>query len=317
MNKKRRTRAFLGALLGCLTVAGLVGPAVSTPASAAQAPLWIGAAGNKPDSSIGSFVKANQIIGPLRYRRCFDKELPASFKDSCAKDDRSLGFRSFVSWHPPGFDHAGAARGAYDGQIRDWAKSVPTGIGLYATVWHEPETPGGPPGTTLTGQQYVAMYQHVYTVVKAANPSITFGPVYTAYWWHEGTNHYAPGGPNAWWVGGRYADFVAVDTYAAQPKALKYDAAFQGWLKFVNGKAPNKPLVVSEYGRYVVKNGTVPDPALQAVRARIIPVDENYLRSMRFTMWLYWHGTGEKGNWSLTDPASQAAWRTVASHGRR
>ena len=51
-------------------------------------------------------------------------------------------------------------------------------------------------------------------------------------------------------------------------------------------------------------------------RARIIPIDESYLRSMRFTMWLVWHGAGPKGDWRLTDPGSQAAWRTVAANGR-
>jgi len=153
-------------------------------------------------------------------------------------------------------------------------------------------------------------------VVKAANPSITFGPVYTSYWWQEGSKHYAPGGPNAWWVWDRYSDFAAVDTYATNPVALRYDPQFQGWLKFVNAKAPNKPLVVAEYGQYAVPAGAQPDPAKQASRARIIPLDETYLRSMRFTMWLYWHSTGPQGDWSMTDPGSQAAWRNVASRGR-
>lgn len=317
MATPRRMRRRLTALaVACGSILGLVaGPGFPAAVGAAPAPLWIGASVNVPDRSVGSFVKANAVLGPLRYRRCFDEVLPSTFQVSCAKDDWSLGYRSFVSWHPPAWDHAGTAAGAYDAQITAWARSVPTNIGLYATVWHEPETPSTIPGRTLTGAQYVAMYQHVYTVVKAANPSITFGPVYTSYWWQEGSDHYAPGGANAWWVWDRYSDFAAVDTYAAAPKALQYDPKFQGWLNFVNVKAPSKPLVLAEYGQYVVPRGTQPDPFGQSARARIIPIDETYLRSMRFRMWLYWQGTGSQGDWSMADPGSQGAWRTVASHG--
>ena len=301
----------------CGTLLALAAGAGATGAGAVgQGALWIGATVNVPDRSRASFASADTSIGPLRYRRCFDEILPATFQLSCARDDWAHGYRSFVSWHPPGWDHVGAAAGLYDAQITAWAASVPTNIGLYATVWHEPETPSDIPGRTLSGPEYVAMYQHVYAVVKAANPSITFGPVYTWFWWQEGSSHYAPGGPNAWWVWDRYADFAAVDNYAAEPRALQYDPKFQGWLHFLNAKAPTKPLVVAEYGQYVVRAGAQPDPARQAARARIIPIDESYLRSMRFTMWMYWDGTGEQGDWSITDPGSQAAWRAVASHGR-
>lgn len=311
--RRKRIVAGLGA---CLMAIG-VAPALATPSgpAPAKAPLWIGAAANRPtptgvDGSLPVFDDANALIGPLSYRRCFDKVLPATFQLSCARDDRSRGYRSFVSWKPPGLDFAGAAAGVYDAQITAWAKSVPVNIGLYATVWHEPEN-------DMTGPQFVAMFQRVYTVVKAANPSITFGPVHMAYWWHEGSTHYAPGGPNAWWVWSRYADFVGVDTYAANPMPLKDDPRFQGWLRFVNAKAADKPLVVAEYGRYAVKPDVPLDPAKQALRARLMAVDEIYLRSMRFTMWLYWHGVGDQGDWRLTDGGSQAAWRAVASHGRR
>lgn len=316
MRKNRKAEAGLTAVLaGCLVMVwASPSPAESNPSASAQRRLWIGATANKPtptgiDRSLRVFDEANRLIGPLRYRRCFDASLPSTFQQSCARDDWSHGFRSFVSWKPPNRDHAGTAAGRYDTEIKDWARSVPRDIGVYATVWHEPEN-------DISGAQYVAMYQHVYAVVKAANPSITFGPVYMAYWWHEGSNHYAPGGPNAWWVWNRYADFVGVDTYAPNPVPLEDDTAFQGWLHFVNAKAPTKPLVVAEYARYVVPVGGQPDPAKQAARARIIPKDEAYLRSMRFTMWLYWHGTGPKGDWRLTDPASQEAWRKVALNGR-
>lgn len=306
-------RALSAALGGCLAVLGPVaGPGRASTVDP-QHRLWIGAYANTPQvpvSTVATFDAANGTLGPLRFRRCFDSSLPASFQQSCARDDWSHGYRSFVSWKPPGLDHAGTAAGKYDAQIRAWAISVPTTIGLYATVWHEPENDG------MTGAEYVAMYQHVYTVVKAANPSITFGPVYMAYWWQEGTDHYAAGGPNAWWVWDRYSDFAAVDTYAPNPTLLKDNAGFQGWLRFMNTKAPDKPLVMAEYGQCVQSSVNLCTAAEQAARARIIPVDEAYLRSMRFTMWLLWQGTGPQGDWRLTDAGSQAAWRSVAANGR-
>lgn len=309
MLTKRKIFSCAAAAVGALTVlATIATPDRPASASASPAPLWVGATVNVPDPSIESFDSADLQIGPLRYRRCFNPSLPVSFQQSCAKDDWAHGHRSFVSWKPPNLDHAATAAGAYDAQIRAWAASVPTNIGLYATVWHEPED-------DMTGAQYVAMYQHVYQVVKATNPSITFGPVYMGYWWEEGSSHYAPGGPNAWWVWSRYADFVGIDTYAPNPVPLTKNAGFQGWLRFVNLKAPTKPLVVAEYGQCVQRDANPCTATEQAERARIIPIDEAYLRSMRFTMWLVWHSTGV-GDWRLTDPASQAAWRLVASHGR-
>ena len=317
MSHSRKFVAAIAVALGACTLILAVAPrpAESSPAAAQQPRLWIGATANQPvgdriDRSLPVFIEGDKVLGPLRYRRCFDESLPATFQVSCARDDWSHGYRSFVSWKPPAKDFLGAAAGRYDAQITDWARSVPPGIGLYATVWHEPEE-------DMTGQQFVAMFQHVYAVVKAANPSITFGPVHMAYRWHEGSNHYAPGGPDAWWVWSRYADFVAVDAYSPNPTSLRDQPGFKGWLNFVNRKAPTKPLVVAEYGQYVVAPvGTPPDAAKQAARARIIPIDESYLRSMRFTMWLVWHGAGPKGDWRLTDPGSQAAWRTVAANGR-
>lgn len=312
--RSKMVRTLAGALVGGALLVSVVAGSAESSTVESQHRLRIGAYVNTPErpvSDLRDFDDANKVIGPLRYRRCFNKALPVSFQASCAKDDWSHGYRSFVSWKPPGGDHAGTAAGVYDAQIRAWARSVPTNVGLYATVWHEPEN-------DLTGPQFVAMYQHVYSVVKAANPSITFGPVYMAYWWQEGTDHYARGGANAWWVWDRYADFAAVDAYSPNPTTLKNNPKFQGWLKFMNLKAPTKPLVVAEYGQ-CADNPREKKPCTaeeKAARARIILEDEAYLRSMRFTMWLVWHGTGEQGDWRLMDPASQAAWRRVAANGR-
>jgi hypothetical protein len=270
-------------------------------------PMWIGATVNKPDPSIKSFNSANVAIGPLRYRRCFNSVLPVSFRESCAGGDAAAGYRSFVSWKPPGGDFAGAARGQFDAAVTAWARSVPANAGVHATAFHEPEN-------DMTGPQFVAMQCHLYRVVKAANPSIRWGPVYMSYWW-EPTRLASIGGAAAWWVGPDCADFTGVDTYAANPAPLRGDPEFRGWYDFMRNTG--KPMLIVEYGQYVVPPGAPANPAMQARRAQAIRTDAAWLQDQGvFSMWLYWNGAGDKGDWSLTDPESQRAWRDVAARGR-
>ncbi|MBA3523834.1 MAG: DNRLRE domain-containing protein [Geodermatophilaceae bacterium] len=271
--------------------------------------MWIGAAANDGSgiAGIDVFNESNAAIGPLRFRRSFDSGLPSSFQTSAAKDDAANGYRSFVSWKPPNGDFVGAAQGKYDPQVIAWAQSVPT-TGVYATSFHEPEN-------DMTGAQFVALQRHLYTVVKAANPSIQWGPVYMSYWWDDGTNHYI-GDKAAWWPGNDYADFTAVDTYSAkQPVALENDPEFRGWYDYMLGTG--EEMIISEYGQYVVKPGLSADPVKLADRARIITEDAAWLAEQgTISMWLYWDATGAQGDWRLNDPESQQAWREVAGTGR-
>lgn len=279
-----------------------------SPTPVAGNAMWIGADANVPRNDLPAFATANAAIGPLRYRRCFDTILPASFAQSCAAGDAAAGYHSFVSWKPPGLDAAGAAAGKYDAQITAWAQSVPLSIGLYATVWHEPEN-------DMYGATYAAMFNHVYAVVKAANPSIMFGPVHMDYSWDPSSTRYAPGGEASWVV--KQADFIAVDDYRAKPGLMSTDRQWLGWLRFANANYPTTPLVIAEWGDYAVPPGGTADPKQQAIRARDIPQDEAYLLGMhRFSMWLAWYATGAQGDWRELDTASRDAWRAVASHGR-
>ncbi len=273
---------------------------------------WIGAAASDPipgggiDYGIGVFNDRNAEVGPLTYRRSFDSTLPTSFQTSAAAQDQANGYRSFVSWKPPNGDYVGAANGRYDDQVTAWARSVPT-YGVYATAFHEPEN-------DMTGPQFVAMQRHLYTVVKAANPSIRWGPVYMAYWWDDGTNHYV-GNKDAWWPGNDYADFTAVDVYSNDARPLETHPEFRGWYDYMLGTG--KQMIIAEYGQYVVKPGQTADPAALADRAATIRQDAAWLAEQgTISMWLYWDAMGDKGDWRLTDPQSQAAWRDVAASGR-
>ena len=284
------------------------------PAAGDLSDVWIGAAASEPmagggiDYGIGVFNESNADIGPLVYRRSFDPSLPSSFQTSMARDDAANGYKSFVSWKPPNGDFVGAAQGRYDAQVIAWAESVPN-TGVYATSFHEPEN-------DMTGPQFVALQRHLYTVVKAANPNIRWGPVYMAYWWDEGTSHYI-GDKDAWWPGSDYADFTAVDVYTNdEGRPLETHPEFRGWYDYMLGKG--EPMLIAEYGQYVVWPGQQPDPQKLQDRADTIRQDAAWLAEQgTISMWLYWDAMGvDNGDWRLNDAASQQAWREVAQGGR-
>ena len=289
-------------------------PGVPPPPPVSGSGVWIGAAANEPgpmgtiSRSIDVFNQTNQTVGPLTFRRSFDSSLPSSFQASSAAQDAANGYRSFVSWKPPGGDFVGAAAGKYDTAITAWAKSVPR-TGVYATSFHEPEN-------DMTAAQFVALQRRLYSVVKAANSTIQWGPVYMTYWWNPAAKSHYVGNPDAWWPGNEYADFTAADTYDSTPTPLEQDPEFRGWYDYMVSKG--KPMLIAEYAHYVVPPGGAPDPAQQARRAEVIAADAAWLRREgRIQMWLYWNAMGSKGDWRLHDAASQQAWRNVASVGRQ
>ena len=272
--------------------------------------LAVGAQVRAPDrddpTSTAAFLAAREQLGPVTIRRSFDPDLPASFADSAAADDPDEGVRSFVSWKPPGGDFVGAAEGRYDDQVAAWARSVPD-TGVYATAFHEPEN-------DMDAAEFVALQRHLYAVVKGANPTIRWGPVYMAYWWDPAAPAHYVGDPAAWWPGDDAADFAGLDWYSAEPEPMTTSPQFEHWYASMSGTG--KPLLVTEYGQYAVAEGEQVDPVQQQARAEAIRTDAAWIVDHpQFRMWLYWNGTGAQGDWRLTDAASQRAWQDVAGSG--
>ena len=279
-----------GYAVRCLAVGAAVPP--GTPGGAGQ----------------GAFRRQAESLGPLTIRRSFDSSLPASFEQSAAAGDAASGLHTFVSWKPPGGDIQGTTAGRYDEQITAWAKSVPR-TGVYATAFHEPEN-------DMTAAQFVAFERHVYRVVKAANPTIHWGPVYMAYWWDPGELQHYVGDPAAWWPGNDYADFAALDWYAATPRPMTTSPSFLNWYRTM--QPHGVPLYITEYGQYVLTPGQTPDPALEQARARAITQDAAWIAAHpAMRMWVYWQGFGPRGDWRMLDSASQQAWQRVADSGCR
>jgi beta-mannanase len=154
----------------------------------------------------------------------------------------------------------------------------------------------------------------VYTVVKAANPTIRFGPVYMAYWWDPTERSHYVGDPASWWPGEAYADFAGLDWYGFEPEPMTTSRSFTTWYETV---APTGlPLVIAEYGQYFQRKGQPIDPAKEEARASAIRQDATWIFAHpQFEAWLYWEGAGDSGEWRLRDRASQLAWRSVAERG--
>lgn len=79
-----------------------------------------------------------------------------------------------------------------------------------------------------------------------------------------------------------------------------------------------EPMVIPEYGQYVLPAGERPDPDLQRARAEAIRADARWIADHpRVRIWLYWQDTGHQGDWAMTDELSQQAWSAAARTGCR
>lgn len=257
---------------------------------------------------LGLFHTADAAIGPLTIRRSFEPSLPTSFATSSAAADPAQGLHSFVSWKAPNGDYRGVIAGTYDQQITAWAKSVPR-TGVFATAYHEPEN-------NMSAADFVALQRHLYPLIKKANPTIRWGPVYMSYWWDPSQTAHYVGDPQAWFPGKGYADFVGLDWYGADPTPMTTSRSFQNWYKVF---APTGlPLVMPEYGQYFAPVDRAPDPAKLQARVSAIRQDAAWIaQHPQFKAWLYWQGGGNTGQWRLTDAASQQAWQSIAASGCR
>jgi hypothetical protein len=268
--------------------------------------LWVGATVTDASDSnaISNFEASNSIIGPLQSRRTFVTQQPVStfptdISQTAAGDDIAAGIHPFLSCKG---DPVGIANGDYDGVITQLLQSFPSDRQCWFTMWHEPEN-------NMPAAQYVPMFQHMYTVAKAANPAVLIGPVYGSYQWRPTTTTTTV--PDDWWVGASYCDFMSMDSYwnswrGATPKPLQTDPYFQRWHNWASTKG--KPLYVTERG----VQGT------DATCASVLLQDEIWMKANGYGLFMYWDAIGSGNvNWIIdNNPATASAWQQIASRGR-
>ena len=265
--------------------------------------MWVGAHVGEPDNSQASFLSASSKFGPFRVRRSFNPNLPDNIRRSAAADDAANHLITFLSVKPPTI--SGVAKGLYDSDITSLAKSFPTDHTTYLTMYHEPEN-------DMTGPQFVSLFRHFYTKVKAANPHIKVGTVHMSYQWRPGSSTTAD--EDSWWVGSAYTDFIGVDDYNEKTTSGRTTAAtdpqFQRWFNWA--KTKGKPLAVVEFGR-------LESPSDANARANDLLATESWLRNNNFFMFLYWHSTGPLAggtvDWGLKSGPTATAMRAIASRG--
>lgn len=232
------------------------------------------------------FAAADDTVGPVRAERVFfPGELPDTFSGSRA-DRYPDNVVVYVSYKKPG-------------NAASFVRSIPDDKKIRLIYHHEPENDYG-----SDGSDFVREFQNEYHTVKNANPAIDMGMAAMTYQYDDHRN----GQSGSYLPPADSVDFYAADNYQEEiiPEGLAGDPQFQGWYKLVKDRG--KELVLTEYGV-----GATDMHASGSDRAAVIDRDDRWLTDNgRFSTWIYWDKQGTNHDWTLTDPTSQRAWRSVA-----
>ncbi|NMO54063.1 hypothetical protein HH310_23125 [Actinoplanes sp. TBRC 11911] len=214
----------------------LVAAALPAPARASLPTLAVGATTSASDT-VGSgntcagFLDERTHLGNLGIRRVFASagQLPPADALTCHNTYGGTLWYSFKTTCTP----TAVASGGCDTQIQNIAAAMPAGS--YLTYHHEPEN-------DMTGVQFVAAFQHVYQVAKAANAAVNIVPIYMSYQWRPGSTHVTNNGTGGddeiqdWIVPAAYADAYGLDLY---------------WQASTRGSEPDDPVSVSADPRMI------------------------------------------------------------------
>jgi hypothetical protein len=107
-----------------------------------------------------------------------------------------------------------------------------------------------------------------------------------------------------------------VDWYGARAEPMTSSPSFLHWYEFA--EPTGLPLFVVEYGQSVIRPGERSTEAGERARAAALRADAEWIAEHpRVSMWLYWQGTGPRGDWRMYDAESRSVWRDVAARGCR
>jgi hypothetical protein len=297
----------------------LVAASGPAPAQAGLPTLAVGATTSASDT-VGSgntcagFLDERTHLGNLGVRRVFASagQLPPADALTCHSSSGATLWYSFKTSCTP----VAVAAGACDTQIQNIAAAMPADS--YLTYNHEPEN-------DMTGVQFVAAFQHVYSVAKTANPDVNVVPIYMSYQWRPGSSHVTNNGTGGddeiqdWIVPAAYADAYGLDLYwqastrgsepdnpvsvSADPRMIRWYNAFSGL---------GEPLTLPEWG-------IDDDQGTRASRGPAIRASRTWLTSHNFHIISYW----QLDNWYLgattfpaggyADPDGVAAYQELVA----
>ncbi|MBV9485280.1 MAG: hypothetical protein JO246_04415 [Frankiaceae bacterium] len=191
-----------------------------------------------------------------------------------------------VAWSQPEFAPSLIAGGEYDAYIRavaDKLKAAPCPVALRLdqevnSYWY----PWGlkTDGMTNTASDYVAMWQHIWTIFHnegVSNVLWVWSPNVQSFR-HTGLPDLAASYP-----GDRYVDWVGIDGYITSPDQSFHDR-FQPTFDQIRAFAPDKPWIIAECG--VATNASKPHQlknVVSAVARRKRLVGLNYFDTSKST----------------------------------
>lgn len=270
------------------------------------------------DTGEDSWETRSDSYGPWMIRRTFSSNVPASFAAS-----NGGGYNTGKPWtvfHSLKAPPLEIIAGDWDTEIENFVAGGPTDKPWYFTLWHEPEEKAKVAGNIDDwpegGITFKNIHARMYSKVKAANPMVRMGPVYTYWDWRPGgeIGESKPVGwrPQDWMLPKEHCDFYGLDEYHAATTSNRYSLrnspSFNRWLGYVPEK---EPIAIPEWGRFNNPNN------LQARADEILDSFE-FLKSLEndIELWCYWDEIGIEGQYKLNDAPSLAAWQEVAMAGR-
>ncbi len=191
-------------------------------------------------------AKIGRKFGSHRIYHKWDSQFPGEVE----RDDVRAGRVPFITWkaHRRGgpVKWAAIASGKEDATIRARATGLKAlGKPVLLSFHHEPENDAGKNGSA---SDYVAAFRHVAQVfdgVGANNVRMVWGPIMVY------TFQGAHGGPNVWYPGPEYVDYVGVNGYNWYP-----GRSYTKWRSFRDtfsvaynwSTSRGKPMVIAETG---------------------------------------------------------------------
>ena len=273
---------FAGVLVTSAAYGPYAAPTATAHAAVASQTIRVGLATARP----ADWRTLSARLGGVSVRRSYSTTPtgapPSTYVASAAGIDPSLGATTSVASFKS--DPIKTAQGAYDSQLKSLAKSSPAGTNW--VYWHEPEGPTDMPGATDAARAgvFTAAAYHVVTTMKAANPRLVFGVVFTRGLWGPAAGH----DPIRWTsYKGRTlpVDFIGVDGYNS------YDINGRPWASPETVYQRSLDWIDANRGgwdKQVTELGSTADPSNPARRAQWITNAYRYLNSRNVTIASYW-----------------------------
>lgn len=236
-----------------------------------------------------------------------------AWSSSAANSARSHGSIPMISWTPQGGDNSkfqlsDIINGAHDGYIRDFATSAKNwGYPYMLRIMHEMngawDYPWQEDENGNARGQFVQAWRHIVDIFRqqgATNVSYIWCP--SADWNGSPRPSYA-----SLYPGDSYVDWTCLDGYNFGTNANEgwqtFDQVYNYSYNEVLKVAPNKPLVIGEFGS-VEQGGSKANWFTDALKTQI---PGRYPR-IRAAVYFNWNMDGD--DWRIeTSSASKAAWR--------